>query len=123
MNIILIESVEAEGTEWGLSFTDTNPKPKDYLKMPDKETAINTKKILSRLLGIGKKGKYDKLPTMWVNRNYNTYLQVNCFDEDHQLSFVINRYNNPTAYSLDVEEAEDLIEFLKAHVANEKLNP
>lgn len=49
MNIIIIESIEDEGTEWGVSFTDSNPEPQDYFKMPDEETAFKLKKYLESL--------------------------------------------------------------------------
>lgn len=48
MNIQIIETVEKEGTEWGISFTDHNPEPKDYFKMPDKETAFRLKEYLEK---------------------------------------------------------------------------
>jgi hypothetical protein len=38
--VLVIENIEKEGTEWGISFTDQNPKPEDYFEMPDKETAF-----------------------------------------------------------------------------------
>lgn len=47
VNLVVIESVDADGTEWGISFTDNNPKEEDYFKMPDKETAFRLKERLA----------------------------------------------------------------------------
>ena len=46
-NLIVIESIESSGTEWGISFTNHNPEPQDYFKMPDKETAFRLKEYLA----------------------------------------------------------------------------
>lgn len=47
INILVIESVESEGTEWGISFTNPNPEAKDYFEMPNKETAFRLKDYLA----------------------------------------------------------------------------
>ena len=49
INIIVIESVESEGTEWGISFTNPNPEAKDYFQMPNKETAFRLKDYLDNI--------------------------------------------------------------------------
>lgn len=49
MKIIVIESHDADGTEWGISLTNHNPEPHDYFKMPDKETAFRIKQKLEEL--------------------------------------------------------------------------
>jgi len=46
INVIVIESIEPEGTEWGISFTNPNPEAKDYFKMPNMETAFRLKEYL-----------------------------------------------------------------------------
>jgi hypothetical protein len=47
IGIIVIESPEKSGTEWGISFDGPNPNQEDYFKMPDKETAFRLKDYLS----------------------------------------------------------------------------
>ena len=42
-SVLVIENVGADGTEWGISFTDFNPEDKDYFKMTDKDTAFRLK--------------------------------------------------------------------------------
>jgi hypothetical protein len=49
MTIIVLESHEEMGVEWGLSFTGPNPESKDYFKMPDKETAFRLRDYLLSL--------------------------------------------------------------------------
>ncbi len=49
MVTIVIESHDNEGCEWGLSFTESNPEPKDYFKMPDKETAFRLRDYLNEM--------------------------------------------------------------------------
>ena len=49
MIIQVIENIEENGTEWGISFTSPNPEAKDYFKMLDKETAFRLKKYLENL--------------------------------------------------------------------------
>lgn len=75
MNIQVIESVEKDGTEWGISFTDNNPDPKDYFKMPDKETAFRLKEKLSlpNTPGTGKK----LIGASWCN-TCNDYADKTC---------------------------------------------
>jgi len=46
MAVLVIESVEKDGTEWGISFTNHNPDAKDYFEMPNKETAFRMKEYL-----------------------------------------------------------------------------
>jgi hypothetical protein len=41
--IELIETIDESGTEWGISFTDNNPKIEDYFKCQSKEEAIRLK--------------------------------------------------------------------------------
>lgn len=49
INVIVIESVESDGTEWGISFTNSNPDAKDYFEMPNKETAFRLRTYLAEL--------------------------------------------------------------------------
>lgn len=49
MSILVIESHEDIGVEWGISFNGYNPEPHDYFKMVDKETAFRLKEYLSKL--------------------------------------------------------------------------
>jgi hypothetical protein len=49
MNVLVIETHTDEGVEWGISFTDYNPAPEDYLKMADKETAFRLRDKLAEL--------------------------------------------------------------------------
>ena len=44
---VVIEEHTPDGVEWGLSFTDNNPEPEHYFKMPDKETAFRLKDYLA----------------------------------------------------------------------------
>jgi len=46
-SLVVIESIEKNEDEWGLSFGGYNPKPKDYFKMTNKETAFRLKEKLS----------------------------------------------------------------------------
>ena len=49
IHVLVIEDVELEGSEWGISFTNHNPEAKDYFEMPNKETAFRLKKYLAEL--------------------------------------------------------------------------
>lgn len=51
MRAHVIESVEENGTEWGISFTNNNPEAKDYFKMPDKETAFRLQRYIGNIEG------------------------------------------------------------------------
>jgi len=45
--IQVIESVEAEDTEWGISLSGYNPKPEDYFALKDEDTAFRLKERLT----------------------------------------------------------------------------
>ena len=45
-NIVIIESHEENGVEWGISFDGYNPNEADYFKLCDKETAFRLKEYL-----------------------------------------------------------------------------
>jgi hypothetical protein len=49
MNIIVIESHEETGVEWGISFKGSNPESDHYFKMVDRETAF---KLMDYLLSL-----------------------------------------------------------------------
>ena len=49
IHTLVIQSVEPEGTEWGISFTDHNPEAKDYFEMPNAEKAFRLRKYLAEL--------------------------------------------------------------------------
>ena len=46
--MIVIETVNENSIEWGVSFTNHNPESKDYFKMPDKETAFRLKEYMDK---------------------------------------------------------------------------
>jgi hypothetical protein len=48
MIVQVIENIDKNGTEWGISFTSNNPEPEDYFKMTDKETAFRLKNIIEK---------------------------------------------------------------------------
>ena len=45
--IIVIKTINKEGTEWGLSACSHNPGPDDYFRMVDKETAFRLKRRIN----------------------------------------------------------------------------
>ena len=48
MQVFVIETYDENGNvEWGISFSDHNPEPEDYFKMPDKETAFRLRDRLT----------------------------------------------------------------------------
>ncbi len=49
MSIIVIETHEDTGVEWGISFNGYNPEPPDYFKMVDQETAFRIMEYLNNL--------------------------------------------------------------------------
>lgn len=49
MNTLIIETVDSNGTEWGISFTNYNPEPEDYFKMPNSDSAFALQKKLNGL--------------------------------------------------------------------------
>lgn len=48
MKVIVIETHEDNGVEWGISFTNNNPEPQDYFKLPDEETAFRLAERLAK---------------------------------------------------------------------------
>ena len=46
-SLVIIESIEENGTEWGLSFDGHNPAPENYFQMINEETAFRLKDKLS----------------------------------------------------------------------------
>jgi hypothetical protein len=48
MKVVVIETHEESGVEWGLSFNGYNPDFQDYYKMPDKETAFRLMERLTK---------------------------------------------------------------------------
>ena len=47
MEAIVIETVEQDGIEWGISLTNSNPEGEDYFPMINKETAFRIKERLA----------------------------------------------------------------------------
>lgn len=50
MTIQILETVNKDGSEWGISFTSHNPELKDYVEMKDAETAIKLKALIEKLI-------------------------------------------------------------------------
>lgn len=46
IKVVVIETIEANKIEWGISFTDSNPKEEDYFIGVDKATAFRLKEQL-----------------------------------------------------------------------------
>ena len=44
---IVIETVDKQGTEWGVSIAGPNPEPKDYFKCESEERAYALKELLN----------------------------------------------------------------------------
>jgi hypothetical protein len=49
MNSIIIETHDVDGVEWGISLTDHNPLPDDYIGVKDYDTANRLKNLLAKL--------------------------------------------------------------------------
>lgn len=39
-DVVVIETIEKDGSEWGLSFSGSNPEQDDYFKMVSEEEAF-----------------------------------------------------------------------------------
>ena len=50
MNVIIIETHNEDGVEWGISLTDHNPTPENYIGCKDYESANNLKNLLAKLI-------------------------------------------------------------------------
>jgi hypothetical protein len=46
MNVVIIETHEKDGVEWGISLTDHNPTPENYIGCKDYESAKKLKELL-----------------------------------------------------------------------------
>jgi hypothetical protein len=49
MNVIIIETHNKENVEWGISLTDHNPTPDNYIGCADYDSANRLKNLLAKL--------------------------------------------------------------------------
>ena len=50
MNVIIIETHNEDGVEWGISLTDHNPTSENYIGCKDYESANKLKNLLAKLI-------------------------------------------------------------------------
>lgn len=50
MNVIIIETHNEDGVEWGVSLTDHNPTSENYIGCKDYESANKLKNLLAKLI-------------------------------------------------------------------------
>lgn len=96
MQTLVIESVEKEFTEWGISFTDPNPEAKDYFKMPDAETSFRLKSYLENHPSPNIKGADESIIKQEVESYEHIFVnRTKYYKESDVLEIIANFKNKP----------------------------